>query len=270
MTLHKIKILLILNISSLLFVFSCSDENSIFDNIQNVDNTDFSASELFTHNVGINNQNTFSLNGINGTVKVIPTNGPLVIVSGVRIVESQTLEDAQEYLKNLQVSVKDLGDEVVVETQQPQQNYGRNLIVNYEIQLPKAWTVNLTNVNGDIIVDSLQGDLLINLVNGPVKLNNIYSNVTVDVVNGNIDGHVTLPSQGNCTMGIVNGPITLAIPQNTSAQFSAKLTNGSINLNNLELQNMQSSNTSMTGTLSTGQGSIDLQTVNGTISVNGF
>jgi len=256
-------------ILSSLFLISCSDDKVLFD-IGTVDNTNFSASETFSQNVAVNNQVKFILNGINGLIIVRITDDPLVMISGIRIVESQSLEDAQAYLKNLQVSIKDRGSDVFVQTQQPEKNHGRNLIVNYDISIPKSWMINIENINGDIKIDSMEGNILVNLVNGTVSLNDIFADVIVDVVNGTIDGQVALPDQGSCTMALVNGAINLSIPQSTSAQFSAKLTNGSISITDLVLQNIQSSNTAVTGTLSTGLGSIDLETVNGGINVNGF
>jgi len=89
-------------------------------------------------------------------------------------------------------------------------------------------------------------------------------------VNGQITAKITLPLNGNIGMANVNGNIDLEIPTNTSAEFSAGLVNGNITITNLVLQNQVSSSTSLTGTLSNGEGTIALTTVNGNISATGF
>ena len=64
--------------------------------------------------------------------------------------------------------------------------------------------------------------------------------------------------------------IDLSIPQTTSAQFSATLATGSITLTNLILSNDTVTPGSRSGTLGSGDGTIDLDVVNGTIVVRGF
>jgi len=91
----------------------------------------------------------------------------------------------------------------------------------------------------------------------------------VQLVNGQIQAKVTLPTDGVIAMSTVNGGINLNIPQSTSAEFSASVVNGTISTD-LILINLVSTPTSLTGTLGTGEGTIALSTVNGSISVWGF
>jgi DUF4097 and DUF4098 domain-containing protein YvlB len=167
-------------------------------------------------------------------------------------VKSESTEDAEAHLKELAVDVQDLTNEILVRTVQPNQSGGRNYIVNYTITLPK---------NMDITVNSL---------NGRVTLDEILGSVFVDLVNGVIDGEVTLPLDGTINMGIMNGSIDLDIPLNTSAEFTAGVTNGNISVSNLELQNRVATSKSLTGTLGDGRGIISLSTTNGEIMVTGF
>jgi DUF4097 and DUF4098 domain-containing protein YvlB len=68
----------------------------------------------------------------------------------------------------------------------------------------------------------------------------------------------------------VNGNLILAIPQTTSAQFSAKTSNGLVNVNNLPLNNAQITSRSVTGILGSGEGTINIEAVNGTVTVSGY
>lgn len=72
-------------------------------------------------------------------------------------------------------------------------------------------------------------------------------------------------------MKTVSGDSNLAIPVNTSAEFSAVVNIGNISVSNLVLQNEVTTSTFRSGTLGSGQGTITLETeVLGNISVSGF
>jgi len=107
-------------------------------------------------------------------------------------------------------------------------------------------------------------------VNGQVNLDEIIGSASVSLVNGQIVAEVTPPKGGIISMSVVNGGIDLDIPQYTSAQFSASVVNGTISMYDLVLIGLVSTPTSLTGTLGTGEGTIALSTVNGSISVSGF
>ena len=63
----------------------------------------------------------------------------------------------------------------------------------------------------------------------------------------------------------VNGKTTT-----TSADFTANVVTGAIHLYGLNLENLHTSSIRTTGTLGEGEGQIDLETVNGPITVKGF
>jgi len=211
------------------------------------------------------------LEAINGNVAITGiSESDSVIITGERRVGSESMEDAEEYLKKLEVRVQDLGNEVFVKTIQPEKSYGRNYVVNYTITLPKDLEILVSNVNGIVTIESINNDVTVTNVNGQVTLDEIFGSASVSLVNGQIEGEVTLPFDGVIGMSVVNGNIDLKIPVSTSAEFSAKVTNGNIGVSNLVLQNQVSSPTSLGGRLGDGEGMISLTTVNGNISVLGF
>ena len=173
-------------------------------------------------------------------------------------------------MQNLNVIVQDLANEVAVETDQPEETGGRNYQVDYNVTLPKSFTITVANVNGSVSVDSINNTVTAANVNGQILLDEIVGSTTVSLVNGQIVAKITLPLNGNIQMGNVNGNVTLEIPTNTSAQFAAGLTNGNITITNLTLHNQVSTLTSVVGTLGNGEGAISLATVNGNINAVGF
>jgi len=257
-------------ITTCILWINCSDDKSV-DSSDNVDNTDFVAEESFSFGGDIKNHSQLRLEAINGNVTITGiSESDSVIITGEKRVGSESTEDAEEHLQELEVSVQDLGNEVFVKTIQPEETYGRSYTVNYTITLPKNLTVLANNVNGTVTIDSINNTVSVDNVNGQVMLDEISGGVSVNLVNGLTQSEVILPLDGTIGMTTVNGSIELGIPQNTSAEFSARVTNGNISVSNLVLQNEVSTPNSLRGTLGGGQGTISLSTVNGNIRVTGF
>ena len=144
------------------------------------------------------------------------------------------LQDAADHLKYISIDIDKFTDELIVKTLQPKFSDGRGYNVNYTITVPTSL------------------------------------NLTVKNVNGKISGKVSMPSNGTVDMSLENGSIELDIPQNTSADFSASLVNGSISVHNLTLKNKVETKRSLQGTLGDGEGLITLRTTNGNITALGF
>ena len=265
-----IKFLLVIHlvVSTTLFI-GCND--SVTQVYDEVSNTNFVATEAFHFSIEVQNQTMFTISGINGNIVINGiSNADSVIITGQKSVGSESVADAQASLLNLNVIVQGSANEVTVKTDQPEQTGGRNYNVNYQVTLPKDFKISAGNVNGTVSVDSINNNVNAANVNGQVLLTDIVGNTAASLVNGQITAKITLPSSGTIGLANVNGNVALQIPINSSAAFSAGLVNGTITINNLTLQNQVSSNTKVTGTLGSGDGTISLATVNGNISATGF
>lgn len=218
-----------------------------------VGNSNSVAAESFSFQFNAARGTRLRLEAINGSVRVTGSDDPSVVtVSGERQVGSHSRADAETHLGELEVRVNELGGEIHAETVQPRQSHGRNYVINYEISVPRDMEVGLNNINGEIRLRDLQG------------------RTDVDLVNGQIDAHLSPPAGGIVDMSTVNGTISLRIPTSTSAQMTANVVNGRIEVNNLSLHNGRSTRTTLQGTLGAGGGMIRLSTVNGNIRVEGF
>jgi hypothetical protein len=254
---------------------SCSDRdvNIVGANGWNfpINNTDFEASAPFSFEVPIGSRVLLRLLGINGQVTITGASGASsVMITGVKRVRSESLQDAEDHLGELHVSVDSLANEVFVETIQPHNSGGRNYIVDYTITLPTHVAVQVMHVNGIVTLNSIEHDVTVHHENGEVTLRGIVGNARVNLVNGPIEGDITLPVHGTIDLNTVNGHIDLALPANTSAIFSARVSSGRVSLSDLVLQDDVSTSTSLSGTLGNGQGTISLETRNGNIRVSGF
>ena len=254
-----------------------------------VNNTNHEARESFEYEIDIGSQSLFRISGINGRIDIAGKVGlSQVRVWGEKIVRSDSDTDAEAHLDVLKVIITSDGDEVFVYTEQPRNTHGRNYQIAYHVEIPESWRVCAENTNGDIDIDEIASDVGVGLTNGDIGLSHIQGDVNAGITNGEIDmesiqgsvdagvtngrirGDVTLPSEGVCRLGVTNGEIDLGIPRNTSAQFSARVTNGSIRVSNLAIQNIVTTRRSTTGTLGEGNGSITLSVKNGDIDVGGI
>ena len=228
--------LAILTMLMLLMSFGCSetvlqpDDNGNGSGISKV-----KARKSFLNTVDLSTQTSFKVKGINGVVNVESVSGTnRVTISGEKIVSANTYQDANSHLNDIEIEIDESADELLVKTVHPESSNGRSYVVDYTIKVPDHLNVIVTNVNGEI------------------------------------KGKITLPLNGTVDMSLLNGTVTLEIPQNTSAEFSANLVNGSIAVHNLTLQNEVSTSKSVHGTLADGNGDILLKTTSGNINVLGY
>jgi hypothetical protein len=254
-------------------LMSCFDSDVDFNPIDGIppgSDTRFEAEEPFAEDVAVANRSRFRLNGVRGSITITGQSGATTIrITGTKRVGSNSTQDARDHLPNLEVNVRPLATEVFVETVQPIFD-GRRYEVDYAITVPTQWAIEVTHMNGDVTLDAIDSDVVVTHGNGDVTLMDIVGSAQVDLGNGRIDSDVTLPLNGSIDFDLMNGPITLAIPVDTSATFSATVGIGSIRVSpNLMLQDPVSTPTSLSGTLSGGEGTISLETNNGTIRVSG-
>jgi DUF4097 and DUF4098 domain-containing protein YvlB len=211
------------------------------------------ASAEFSFEQVVANQRRLVLEAINGTITITGVAGAdVVTVEGTREVHAETVDEAEQGLPEVQVDVEDFAEEIVVRTIQPQDNQRRNFVVNYEISLPRNLAVLVTSANGNIDATNTDGS------------------VSIQLSNGNVGARVALPPSGFIEITIANGDTDLFVPVNTSAAFSAAVGNGSIEISNLELQNLVRTSKTAMGVLGEGNGAITLQTGNGRITASGF
>lgn len=248
-----------------------------------------SAQESFAFEVQAASHRHFRLKGVNGAIDVVGVAGARTMsISGERLVRARSSSDARSYLREVEVRVSESNNELLVQTIQPENTNGRDVEVNYEVRVPADWIVRLDNANGLVTVDSLSGNVVVEVANGQVQahtvtgkievkltngnvlLDGVAGDAYVAVVNGNAEAKLNWTASGVCELSAVNGNLTLTIPKNTSAQFAADVTNGSIAVLDLTLHNATSSANSVRGQLGSGAGKIALGTINGTIRARGI
>jgi DUF4097 and DUF4098 domain-containing protein YvlB len=248
--------------------------------------------ESFSFDVVVDTQERLLINAVAGSIEIAGSStADTVIIEGERRVGSKTREDAELHLDMLEVSVEDLDSEIRVETIQPEKALGRNYEVNYRITVPDNLEVYVNQVAGPVLIDTIRAAVSVNTVSGDIDLieitgsaqasvftGQVNSQVTLPLngtielstLTGDIDAEVSLPHGGTIDITALEGDINLDIPQDTSAAFSAGITDGVIQLIDLVLHNQTRTAHSLTGRLGDGDGEIWLETEAGNIIVTGF
>ncbi len=247
-----------------------------------------SVSESFNFDVDVNNRDTFRIRGISGKIEISGSTTTTVEIWGEKTVRADSYSDAESHLDDLRVRIDSDADEVFVWTDQPRNDNRRDYEVTYHVRIPRDWQVRAENTNGEIDVDSvdnniiggvtngdfnmlgIKGDVIVGVTNGTIELYDVEGSMECGVTNGRIVGDFVLPLGGACILGVTNGDIDISIPENTSAAFTARITNGGIGVSGLALTNLTTSEHSTSGILGSGDGTMTLTVTNGQIRVRGY
>ncbi|HKJ34768.1 MAG TPA: hypothetical protein VKA34_23285 [Balneolales bacterium] len=237
-----------------------------------ITNTDQKATAIFSEEINYTNQTRLNLNGISGLIQIVgQKNISRITITGERRVGSESVQDAEDHLKDLNVNIQDNGQEITVQTEQPQDSRGRLYEVDYVITMPDSMITLLVNaVSGNITIAKMADTVAVQHTNGEIQLNDLSGNTYVSLYTGSIISRISLPMNGVLIQQMYNGTIDLNIPTTTSSSFEAYTYSGTIGLNNLNLQNVTQTNISLSGTLGSGLGTIVLSIDSGIINVTGF
>ncbi|WP_142453761.1 DUF4097 family beta strand repeat-containing protein [Gracilimonas mengyeensis] len=88
--------------------------------------------------------------------------------------------------------------------------------------VPRNFSLKLSTVQGDVLVNGLQGELEISAVNGDIELMEVSGTVLINSVNGDMDiEFIDVKPDAPMSFTGVNGDIEVAFPGN--ARFTAKM-----------------------------------------------
>lgn len=258
------------------YLFSCSADVSgpkfnFSGNGFKITDSDFTEQKTFDAEIPVENQTRLNLEAISGEVVVTGhSDADTVVVTALLLVGSNSQEDAEIHLEELDIRVTDSADEILIQTVQPQDFDGRKYNVEYDIIVPSSLEVMATQDNGHIEIIDIQNSVDVSNTNGGVLLSDIAGGVMAVVGNGSIEATVFLPVDKTIDLSTNNGNLELNIPSSTSAEFSATVVNGEINATYLDFTDAVNTNHWLNGVIGDGEGTIELSTTNGNIDVIGF
>lgn len=243
--------------------------------------------EVFRKTLPSDGLNQFELLNINGEIEISGTVKDQIEIKAIKKVRGPSKSGCDEVMMKLTIDVNCEKQVCIVKTKFPNKiNY--SITVDYQIQLPKRFSIKVNNTNGDAIVADLNGEVKIALVNGTVEVKGIESGkITSETTNGNIKvtGHIEhnnlQTTNGNIDImatsfaknallfaEIVNGNIQLTLPSNANARVKAETVNGTVSISPWKANYNKRKNLA-TLVLGNGEGTIQLETTNGEIEILG-
>jgi DUF4097 and DUF4098 domain-containing protein YvlB len=188
----------------------------------------------------------------------------------------------QEALDQVDINI-DIADKLIIET--VFNDSVDHVSVNYEIKVPVDLLVGLVQTaNGSITIENVGGNPELSTSNGSITAINVNGIVSASSSNGNItvNGARSLASlttsNGNIAaelrtlydhleVSTSNGSISMALAPSLTVDLTARTSNGSITVNNLNFDVTTLDQSQMIGTLNGGGFNLSLVTSNGSIEL---
>jgi len=142
--------------------------------------------------------------------------------------------------------------------------------VDYVVHAPlNARLADIHSVNGRIAIEEMTGNINARTVNGGMEVKDAAGDLILANVNGYIAASMASLGNGHAvSLNSVNGAITLSVPENANATFSARTVNGGINSEFPELAVQKApGRNSLKGNLGQGSASVNAHAVNGAITI---
>ncbi len=230
--------------------------------------TDVEAKDQWTRSYPISAAGTLSITNGNGKVTVEAADIETIEVSAERIVKAGTEDAANEQLKTIDMREEVSADRVSIDGSAKGLNIGNSRRINFTIRVPKTIAVTLESSNGELNVTGLIGAFRASSTNGVITGTDLRGSAHTSTTNGVIT--VTMAEvTADVTAETTNGKVIVTIPRGTNATLSARVTNGDISHENLDLQVTETSRRRLDGRLGTGGPSIRVATTNGAVRVIG-
>ncbi len=225
------------------------------------------------------NGDLVSVKTVNGKVFVETWSKNSVNVYAEIEVRSNNRGDAREFMQDVEVVVRDRGDELEIKVDRPNHKGGNfwdwfagggrpNLTVNFSIKVPETMDIEASSTNGQVEVVDVAGRVSISTTNGKIHAENIKGPVEAHTTNGSIFVDISTDEpDDDIVLHTVNGSIKLALDDDIEADVEASTVNGSIKTDfPLEVQGKWGPK-NVSGEINGGGPLIELETVNGSISL---
>lgn len=221
--------------------------------------------ENFDQTYAVSSTAAVSLENVNGDVSVEAWDRDEVWVRATKRASSP------ELLAKLEIDVTASNDSVQIETDYQNTNEHGDRSVEYTLMVPRQSHVEgFDLVNGDLSISGVQGGVEADCVNGAMLIRDVAGAIDVESVNGSIECSTDSGLGDPVSLSAVNGTIDLHLAPGTSANFHAETVNGRLS-NDLgfEVRKGKYVGASMSGSIGGGDAAVELETVNGAITIHG-
>lgn len=244
------------------------------------------STSVVDNTVALAGQTRLVVRNQNGSVQLTKTSDNAVGLHMTKRVTGPNATECQNRLADITISVTDTGGQVGVFVAMPEggaYTYG----VDIQATLPAWLQTDVSSVNGDIsgglftspmklvttngmvTVNDISASVNAQSTNGKLSLQGIAGSVQGTTTNGTIDVQVAIPDSGFCRLAGTNTPVTLRVPDSTSARVYVTTTNGQIRHSGLAIAGNVDQHR-IDGRLGDGRGDISITTTNGDVVLTGY
>jgi DUF4097 and DUF4098 domain-containing protein YvlB len=228
------------------------------------------SSKTFSYSLSEESYNSLTISDVDGLVTVIPWSQPTIVING-----TLTAKGLGSSLSSIMLTNSTGNGNIVFKATFPVSAgilFSQTFTAVINVYVPSTIRFNsiqVTNVNGGVQVDNINSTrVAITTVNGNVNVGCIYcANATLSSTNGNVTGTFgTLLSKGSYNLTATNDNINFTAPASSSFKLTANVLNGYIVC---PICSGTTSQKVFTQTFRTGAASVNLDSVNGQITITG-
>jgi DUF4097 and DUF4098 domain-containing protein YvlB len=216
------------------------------------------------------------IKGVNGDITASPASGAEVEVSAV-------MRGRRSNPADVRIDVVQHGDGVTICSVYPSTDGRPNecqpgdggrmnvrdndVTVSFTVRVPPGVRFVGRTVNGDVTADALAAPVSVRTVNGQASFST-SSYGEAKTVNGSIKGAMGSTQWGDrLSFTTVNGSISLELPADASTDINAKTVNGDISTDFPIAVKGRINPRTLNGTIGSGGRSLELETVNGSVTL---
>jgi putative adhesin len=227
------------------------------------------ATDEWTHTYPLTAGGEVRIVNTNGRIDVEGVEGTTLEVRAERIARGATDAAARELLPRIVIKEDAGPDRVSLETERMSGfMIGASFEVRYHVRAPKNAVVNVTNTNGQVVVNAVSGKVIAHTTNGAVKGTNLTGGVDGESTNGSVSIDMASLGSERISLETTNGSVTLMLPEKAKATVSASVTNGGITIGSLDnFEVTEKSRRRLEGKMNGGGTEVELHTTNGGIRV---
>jgi DUF4097 and DUF4098 domain-containing protein YvlB len=215
---------------------------------------------------------TLEIREPNGRITIEAIDGSEIQVSATRVAKAATEEAAKAAAEKVQINEKVSADRVELDSTAGQ-NSGfmstSSQHVDYDVKVPRSIHLSIKATNSKVDVKSVTGTLRIEAVNGEIVVDGAEQGADINTVNGRVVLNMAKIGADGARVKTVNGEIEVGVPTGGKATIAARVSNGAVEVQGLELKTSEKSYRRLDATLGGGGPEIRLDTTNGVIKIVG-
>lgn len=223
-----------------------------------------SVTESFKQTYPLNADGTIHLENVNGDIDIVAWDKAEVSLEAEK--KGKTNED----LAKVTLEIDSAPAKLRIKTKYAKSGlFGNvNASVRYKLLVPAgARLEKIDAVNSDITVTGVRGSVNLDIVNGSISATGLAANARLDSVNGSLRAEfASLAGVTDVKLDSVNGSASVTLPKDAGARIDADTVNGRISVDQ-SVKLGKVGRRTFTGQIGSGGPTIELETVNGSISI---